>query len=138
MVKDKEQFWSLHVHKILFSYCLCDLRQVPLSLPFFFVVLIEVTLVYKFHVDNILFLLLYTLQHAHHRKFKFSSITIQLIPFTHFAPPSPTPSPLVTTTLFSVSTCLFLFGVVCSFTLYVFFSYIPYLCEIIWYLAFSS
>ena len=49
--------------------------------------------------------------------------------------PIPTPSPLVTTTLFSVSTYLVLFDLVCSFILFVL--HIPHMSEIIWYLSFS-
>ena len=44
--------------------------------------------------------------------------------YLFFPSPTATPSPLVTTTLFSVSTCLFLFGLVCSFVLFLFISFL--------------
>ena len=52
-------------------------------------------------------------------------------PLYSFHPP-PAPSPLVITTLFSVTTRLFLFGLVCSFRL-LFGFYIPHLREIVLY-----
>ena len=64
-------------------------------------------------------------------KIYFSSVTIQLIPFIHFALPS-APSPLITTTLFSVSMHLFLFG------FFMFSFYIPHMSKIKRYLSFSN
>ena len=76
--------------------------------------------IHKFHLQNVVFLLLYTLQHSHHQKFvSVNHHTVDsLYPF-HFSHCHP--SPVITPTLFSVSTCLFLFGLVCSFILLLFF-----------------
>ena len=64
----------------------------------------------------------------------FSIITIQF-PLYQF---HPSPSyPLVFTTLFPVSMCSFLFGLVCSLE-FLFVVYIQYIHEIIWYLPFST
>ena len=49
-------------------------------------------------------------------KLLFPSVSIQLTPFAHFAV-YPTPPALVIAALFSVATCLFMFGLVCSFIL---------------------
>ena len=72
--------------------------------------------IYKCHLQNVVLLLLYTLQHSHHQKFvSVNHHTVDsLYPF-HF--PHCHPSPVITLTLFSVSMCLFLFGLVCLFIL---------------------
>ena len=75
-----------------------------------------------FHVCSIIFLLLYTLQPADHQKFSFHPSPYSCQPYSYnicypFCPSHP--SALVATTLFSVSTCLFLFGLVCSFVFYI-------------------
>ena len=66
---------------------------------------------------NIIFLILYSL-HAHHQKFIFhlAPYSWAPLPILHYPP---IPPPLITTTLFSVSMCLFLCGLVCSFTHYI-------------------
>ena len=82
--------------------------------------------IYKCHLQNVVLLLLYTLQHSHHQKFvSVNHHTVDsLYPF-HF--PHCHPSPVITLTLFSVSMCLFLFGLVCSFILlFVCFLYCTY------------
>ena len=71
---------------------------------------------------TILYFNFYTLQCAHYQKFIFLSP-----PYKWHAPPNP--SPLVTNTLFSVFTCLFSCGLVCSFIYFLFF-YIPHMREI--------
>ena len=79
---------------------------------------------YKLHVYNVVFLLLYTLQHAHHKKFSFH-------PSPHSLSPLPIlpSSPLLLCSLFSVSTWLVWFN------LLVF--HIPHVSEIIGYSSFS-
>ena len=71
------------------------------------------TTLYKSYM-YIIVLLLYTLQRAHHQKFSFRPS-----PYSRFPLPLyPQPSFLVTTVLFSVTTCLFWFGSVCSSILF--------------------
>ena len=69
----------------------------------------------------------------------FPSVTIQLIPLFSFCPPL-TSSNLVTAILFSVSLCLFLFGLAYSFILFLFLCLLVFIFrmgKIIWYLSFS-
>ena len=76
---------------------------------------------------NIIFLLLCTCS-VLTRKTEFSSVTIQLI----FSPPTPSPSP--SGNRYSVSVCLFRFGLICSFILVICFLY----STIIVYMSFSD
>ena len=62
------------------------------------------------HVDNIMFLLLYRLQHPPHQKFSFHLSLYRWFSVSTF--PSPTAfSPLVTNTPFSISICIFVWCV---------------------------
>lgn len=63
-------------------------------------------------------------------KVQLASVTVQLTPLYQFCS---LPSPLVSAALFSVSTCLFLFGLFIYFICF----YIPYMTEIIRYVSFS-
>ena len=83
---------------------------------------------HEFHVYHVLFLLLHTLQQAHHQEYSFHP-SLSRDPFTHLAPGRPLLRPflsLVTSSLSSVSTCLCL---VCSFIFCFFLFYIPPLGE---------
>ena len=62
--------------------------------------------IYTFHLQNVVFLLLYTRQHFHHQKC-VSLTTMLLIPFSHSCLPTASSSPVITPTLFSVSMRLF-------------------------------
>ena len=76
------------------SICISEIQELLLILFF----KLKLTLVYNTsHMYIIISLLLFPPQHTHHQKLRFHPLP--------FPPP-----PLVTTTLFSISTCLFLFG----------------------------
>ena len=62
--------------------------------------------IYTFHLQNVVFLLLYTRQLSHHQKC-VSLTTMPLIPFSRSRLPTATSSPVTTRTLFPVSMRLF-------------------------------
>ena len=110
---------------VFFTLGICVLFFACLFLNLFFIEVHWFITLYKFHV-YIIFLLLYTLQHAHHQKVSFhvSPYSRSALPIT---PSPPAPSPLVTTTLYSVSTCLLLLGLFTYFVyLFVCFLYSTY------------
>ena len=84
-----------------------------------------------FHVSNIMFLVLYTLQHAYHQNFSFYTVNF-LYPL--FPPCCPFPSDKGYSVLW-ISVFAFVWFVhwLWSFSLL----YIPYKSEIIWYVSFS-
>ena len=103
------------------------------------------------HVHNIAFLLLYTPLHAllctplhallctplhaHHQTFSFH-LSPHRWPLTYFCPPSS--SPLVTTTLFSVSMCLFLFGLFMFFLFFTFYMWVNHMVFVFLHLTYFS
>ena len=97
--------------------------------------IIEVTLSYNimFHMYNIVFPLLctYILPHTHYQKFVFHQMTPPPLPFL----PTPLPSPLITITLFSVCTYLWVWFV--HYFLFVCLIVFKYKSEIMWYMSFS-
>lgn len=66
-----------------------------------------------FHVNNIIFLLLYALKHAHLKN--LVSISYYIVDLLYIFSFPTTRLPLVTTILCSVSMCLFLFGLVLNY-----------------------
>lgn len=88
-------------------------------------------IVYKFHIYNTIFLLLYTLQQAYHPKFCF-----RLSPYSWYhllISPFPYSFPFGNHTLFSISTFLGR-GLFVHFFCFLFF-YTPHMSEIIWDLS---
>ena len=80
-------------------------------------------------MSDIIFPLLYALQHAHHPKCSFLPVTVQLILFTYFSLPLfPPPSGHCYYSVLCIYVCL------CLFT-YVLVFYIPHVSEITRYLS---
>ena len=95
---------------------------------------VDGTLVYK-HYINFMCTTLYFFFCIHYTVFTTKNLHQHTVdPIYPFCPPLH-PFPSGTSTLFSVSMCLLLFGLFCSFIL-VFCFYIPHMSEIIWYLSF--
>lgn len=83
-------------------------------------------------------LLIYTLQCAHHQKHFHHLSPYSWTPFSHLCNTHPTPFLLVPITLFSISTCLFLFGLFIYCGLYFFVFYIAQMSEIMCYLSLTT